>query len=162
MNEQTFSRLALEHQKTLYRVAYTLLHHSEDCRDVLQEALLSAWRHIHTLRNPEAFRSWMIRIVVNCAKNALRKKKIQTVELTDDLSAPESGIQDENLAFALGELSEGFRLPIVLYYLEGLSVEEISRVMRLPKGTVKNRLFRGRKMMAETLTNCRKEAEAWN
>ena len=162
MNEQTFSQLALEHQETLYRVAYTLLHHSEDCRDVLQEALINAWRNIHTLRNPEAFRSWMIRIVLNCAKNALRKKKIQTVELTDDLSAPESGIQDENLAFALGELGEGLRLPIVLYYLEGLSVEEISRVMRLPKGTIKNRLFRGRKMMAETLTNCRKEAEAWN
>ena len=162
MNEQTFSRLVEEHQETLYRVAYTLIRHPEDCRDILQDALISAWRNIHTLRNPEAFRGWMIRIVVNCAKNALRKKKIQTVELTGDLSAPENRTEDENLAFALLQLRESLRLPIVLYYMESLSVEEISRVMRLPKGTIKNRLFRGRKMMAEILNQCQKEEKAWS
>ena len=162
MNEQTFSRLVQEHQGMLYRVAYTFLHHPEDCRDVLQDALIKAWRNSHTLRKPEAFRSWMIRIVVNCAKDALRKKKIQTVELTGDLSAPEAPVEDENLAVALRQLEENLRLPIVLHYMEGLPVEEISRTMHLPQGTIKNRLFRGRKKLAETLSKFQKEAEAWN
>ena len=162
MNEQLFSKLVQEHQDMLYRVAYTLLHHPEDCRDALQDALMKAWRNIHKLRNPDAFRSWMIRIVVNCAKDALRKRKIQTVELTGDLSAPEAQAEDEDLAAALRQLEESVRLPIALYYMEGLSVEEISHVMHLPQGTIKNRLFRGRKKLAETLTEAQKEAEAWN
>ena len=162
MNEQTFSQLVQEHQAMLFRVAYTLLHHQEDCRDALQDALIKAWRNIHTLRNPDVFRSWMIRIVVNCAKDALRKKKIQLVELSGDLSAPEDPVEDEDLASALSQLDESLRLPIALYYMEGLSVREISKVLYLPQSTVKNRLFRGRKKLAETLNDYQKEAEAWN
>ena len=55
------------------------------------------------------------------------------------------------LSDALARLKEGLRLPITLYYMEGLSVAEIAQAMRLPQGTVKNRLARGRKKLAELL-----------
>lgn len=163
MDEKTFSGLVVQHQDMLFRVAYTLLRQPEDCKDALQEALIKAWNSIHTLRKPEAFRSWMTRIVVNCAKDALRKKKYKTVELTHDLSAPEAAVADEALAAALTALPEALRLPIALHYMEGLSMEEISQVMRIPQGTVKNRLHRGRKRLAELLENDEaKEERAWN
>lgn len=159
MDERVFSQLAQEHQDMLFRVAYTMLRSTEDCKDALQDALLKAWKNIHKLRKPEAFRSWMIHIVVNCAKDILRKKKIKTTELTDDLTASEASVQDEALFAALGQLPKDFRLTISLHYLEGFSIAEIAHIMHTSQGTVKNRLFRGRKQLAETLEKFRKEDE---
>ncbi len=161
MDEQTFSQLVLENQETLYRVAYTLLHHQEDCKDALQDALLKAWGSIRTLKTIDAFRGWMIRIVINCSKDILRKRNIKTVELTEDISLPQEQVEDEALAAALKRLDEGLRLPITLYYTERLCVQEIAHVMRIPQGMVKNRLFRGRKKLAALLKECRKEEAAW-
>lgn len=161
MDEKTFSRLVLEHQDMLFRVAYTLLHHQEDCRDTLQDALMRAWKSIHTLQKPEAFRSWMIRIVVNCAKDALRKRRVQTVPLNEDIATIQTQAEDAALDAALQQLEEGLRLPIILHYLEGFSVQEIAHGMRLPLGTVKNRLYRGRKRLAIALNEFEKEDEVW-
>ena len=160
MDDNTFSRLVLEHQDMLFRVAYTLLRHPEDCKDALQDALIKAWKNIHTLRKPEAFRSWLIHIVVNCAKDILRTRRFQTTELREELPAPEMQAEDEALAAALKRMDEGLRLPVILYYMEGLSTKEIAHVMRLSQGTIKNRLFRGRKALAALLDEDKKEVEA--
>lgn len=162
MDEQTFSQLVLENQEMLFRVAYTILHHQEDCRDALQDALLKAWGSIRTLKSLDAFRGWMIRIVINCSRDILRKRKINTMELTEDIALPQAQVEDEALALALGQLDEGLRLPITLYYTEGFCIAEIAGVMRIPRGMVKNRLFRGRKKLAALLKEFRKEEEAWN
>ena len=162
MDEQTFSQLVLENQETLFRVAYTILHHQEDCRDALQDALLKAWGSIRAIKSTNAFRSWMIRIVINCSRDILRKRKIKTVELTEDIPLPQAQVEDEALAAALGQLNEGLRLPITLYYTEGMCIQEIALVMRIPQGMVKNRLFRGRKKLAALLKEYRREEEAWN
>lgn len=161
MDEQTFSQLVLENQEVLFRVAYTVLHHQEDCKDALQDALIKAWGSLRTLKRPEAFRAWMIRIVINCSRDIFRKRKIQTVELTEDMSLPQAQVEDEALAAALLQLDEGLRLPVTLYYMEGLNVKEIAHGMRIPQGTVKNRLSRGRKKLAALLKKHRKEEETW-
>ncbi len=162
MDEQTFSQLVLENQEMLFRVAYTLLHHQEDCKDALQDALIKAWGSLHTLKRTDAFRGWMIRIVINCSRDIFRKRKIQTVELTEDISLPQTQVEDEALAAALLQLDEGLRLPITLFYAERFCVQEIAHVMRIPQGTVRNRLSRGRKKLAALLKEYRKEEEIWN
>lgn len=162
VNEQDFSQLVLENQDMLFRVAYTILHHKEDCKDALQDALLKAWGSIRTLKSTDAFRGWMIRIVINCSRDILRKRKIKTVEINEDIPLPQDRVEDEALAQALLRLDEGLRLPITMYYTEGLSVAEIALVMRIPQGMVKNRLFRGRKKLAALLKECRKEEDAWS
>ncbi len=161
MDEKTFSRLVVEHQDMLFRVAYTLLRHREDCRDALQEALLKAWKSIHTLRNPQAFRGWIIRIVVNCATDMLRKRKVQTVPLEEDTASTEMPVEDVGLQEALRQLDAGLRLPIILHYLEGFSIREIAQGMRLPQGTVKNRLHRGRRQLAAAMNEEKEEDDAW-
>ena len=149
MDEQAFLDAVRRDQAMLYRVAYTLLHNGEDCNDALQDAVVNAWRRLHTLRDEKAFRAWMTRITVNCAKDMLRRRRLETVELTETIAAPP--VADPVLSDALARLKEGLRLPITLYYMEGLSVAEIAQAMRLPQGTVKNRLARGRKKLAELL-----------
>ena len=149
MAEQAFLDAVRRDQAMLYRVAYTLLHNGEDCNDALQDAVVNAWRRLHTLRDEKAFRAWMTRITVNCAKDMLRRRRLETVELTETIAAPP--VADPVLSDALARLKEGLRLPITLYYMEGLSVAEIAQAMRLPQGTVKNRLARGRKKLAELL-----------
>jgi len=149
MDESTFSTAVRQNEDALYRIAYTVLHNDEDCADALQDALTRAWRRLDTLKDDAAFRCWMARIVVNCSKDILRRRRFRTVELDESIPAP--SVEDAPLAEAISSLNEGLRLPITLYYLEGMSVPEVAQVMRLPQGTVKNRLFRARKKLAAFL-----------
>lgn len=149
MTEEAFTQAVQAHRDLLFRVAYTVLRNPEDCADALQEALEKAWRNLPSLRNPEAFRAWMVRIVLNASKGMLRKRKLQTVPLDNALPAP--AVRDPALAEALAALEEGLRLPITLHYLENLTVAEIAQAMRLPQGTVKSRLFAARRKLAAYL-----------
>ena len=149
MDERGFTDAVNSQRDMLYRVAYTVLRNSEDCADALQESLLKAWQRLDTLRDDARFRGWMTRIVVNTSRDLLRRRRIRTEELTDELAAPQA--EDTHLNEALHLLDERLRLPIALYYLEGMSVREIADALRLPQGTVKNRMHRGRQRLAEIL-----------
>jgi RNA polymerase sigma-70 factor (ECF subfamily) len=149
MDERGFTSAVHQHRDMLYRVAYTILHNSEDCADALQESLLRAWQRLDTLRDDARFRGWMIRIVVNCSRDMLRRSKVRVSQLTEDIPAPQP--EDTHLDEALRMLDEGLRLPLVLHYLEGMSVREIADALRLPQGTVKNRMYRGRDKLAHIL-----------
>lgn len=156
MTEQDFVEAVHQHQALLFRVAYTLLHNPEDCADALQDALEKAWRKKDSVRSPVAFRSWMVRIVVNCSRDILRRRKVAFDPLDENLPAPE--VQDYQLSDTLARLDEGLRLPLVLHYMENLSIAEISTVMHLPQGTIKNRLHRGRQKLARLY---REEGMVW-
>lgn len=147
MTEQAFLDAVQQHQAMLFRVAYTILHNHEDCADALQDALEKAWRKKDSIRNPEAFRSWMVRIIINCSRDTLRRRKLTFTSPDENIPVPE--VQDYQLADTLKRLDEGLRLPIVLHYMENLSVAEIAQTMRLPQGTIKNRLHRGREKLAK-------------
>lgn len=156
MTEQAFVEAVHQHQALLFRVSYTVLHNPEDCADALQDALEKAWRKKDSVRSPEAFRSWMVRIVVNCSRDILRRRKADLAPLDENLPVPE--VQDYQLADTLSRLDEGLRLPLMLHYMENLSIAEIAQVMHLPQGTIKNRLHRGRQKLAQLY---REEGMVW-
>lgn len=147
MTEQAFVDAVHEHQDMLFRVAYTILHNHEDCADALQDALERAWKKKDGIKNPDAFRGWMARIVINCSRDILRRRKLPTAPLDENIPAPE--VEDLELSDTLKRLDEGLRVPLVMRYMENLSVAEIAQAMRLPQGTIKNRLHRGRKKLAQ-------------
>ena len=149
MDERGFTSAVNQHRDMLYRVAYTILHNNEDCADALQESLLKAWQRLDTLRDDARFRGLAVRIVVNCSRDMLRRRKVRISELTEDIPAPQA--VDTHVDEALRLLDERLRLPIVLHYLEGMSVREVADVLRLPQGTVKNRMYRGRERLARIL-----------
>ena len=83
--QQLFEQEYPKYEKSLFLLAVAYLHNTEDARDVVQEAALAAWRNLHTLRQPEYFKTWLTRIVINRCKSFLRSRR-ETVELSDDLA----------------------------------------------------------------------------
>ncbi len=152
MQKETFLECAMAHERTLYRVAKTILRSDADCADAVQEALLKGLRHVHLLRSEAFAQTWLTRILINTCKDMLRKSsRQQTVALTDMIPSPDKEEQRE-LYEALQTLEEKLRLPLVLHYLEGFPVRDISRMLRVPEGTVKRRLWQARKEMRELLS----------
>ena len=153
LTEQQFCETAYGYRALLYHVAYTILRDNRECEDAVQEALMKAWQKRDTLRNEEAFRFWLTRILTNTCHTLLRKKRrAQTTELTEDMPAPfDDGLNNRALHDAIGRLSQDLRLPIVLHYLEGFSIKEIAVLTHRPTGTIQNRLFRAREALRSDL-----------
>ncbi len=151
MDEQQFSEAVRQYQKLLFHIAYSMLHNQQDCADAVQQALLNAWRMRGKLRNEQAIKAWLSRILINeCHTVLRRKKRVEFTELSDDWPAP---LQVDNLPLhnTLEHLPPQTRIPIVLHYLEGFSVKEIAQTLHIPMGTVKSRMAQGRKQLGEML-----------
>ena len=150
MTAEFFSVRVMELQKTLYHVAYGMLYNSHDCADAVQECILKAWRMRDSLKSEDSLRPWMIRILINECNNMLRtKKRCMPMEELPEMKAPPDA--DPWLHDAIGALPEKLRLPVVLYYMEGFTVEETASILHIPKGTVKTRLSSARKELRTAL-----------
>ena len=145
MDEQVWLEKMREAETSLYPVACAILDSETDRRDALQETALRAWEHRRSLRNEAYFKTWVTRIAVNVCRDILRKsRRVTPVETLPDTPAPET---PRELYATIESLPERLRLPLVLHYLEGYSVEETARVLGLPSGTVKFRLHEARKAL---------------
>ncbi|MEG2188114.1 MAG: RNA polymerase sigma factor [Clostridia bacterium] len=150
VDEQTFVKEAQAMERTLYRVSRGYLSSWEDCADAVQEALTKAWAKRQTVE-PEHFRAWLTRIVINECHNVYRRGK--RITLVADVELPLQPMLENSLALreSLSALPEKLRIPLLLHYLEGFSLEDVSRILRLPMGTVKSRLHHARKAMKNQL-----------
>ncbi|MCA5013561.1 MULTISPECIES: RNA polymerase sigma factor [unclassified Enterococcus] len=139
-----FVQLCEMYQVVLYNAAYKLLLNDEDVADCLQETEIRAWQKITNLKNEAAFNTWIFRIMVNSAKDIL-KKRVKGIEFEE--KHVQNGIVDceiPDLTQELNALSEIYRIPLVLYYYAGFSIKEISEQLKMSTNTVKTRLMRGR------------------
>lgn len=143
-------------ERRLYRVARTMLTQECDCEDAVQEALLRAWDRRETLRQEAYFDTWLIRILINQCKTFYRRRPPEPAELTEDI--PQVTSEETPLLEALMGLPRKQRVTLELHYIEGYSVAETARILRLPEGTVKWRLKRGRELLKQSLN--REEARA--
>lgn len=142
MDKDFFVRGIEAHGGMLYRVAYTILRNDDACRDALQDAALKAWEKRATLREERYFRTWMTRILINACYDTQRKRRrIVYMEELPEFSAPSP---DPELWLALQALPEKLRLPLTLFYSEGMSYEEIAHTLRLPAATVRGRIHRAK------------------
>jgi len=146
-----------------YRVARGVLRNDADAEDVAQEALLRAYRRFDRLRDAHRFRGWLVRIVFRLALDRARSAKRREIRETEwaqparrpapptaeELAA--SGEFQAHFDGALDTLPEKLRLVLLLAAMEGHTLEEVAAMLGLPVGTVKSRLFAGRKKLAEKL-----------
>ena len=156
MLQADFTRRVRACERRLYRVARTLLPRECDCEDAVQEALLRAWDRRETLRQEAYFDTWLIRILINQCKTFYRRRPPEPAELTEDI--PQVTSEETPLLEALMTLPRKQRVALELHYIEGYSVAETARILRLPEGTVKWRLKRGRELLKQSLN--REEARA--
>lgn len=152
MNKKQFTREVLEAEKSLYHIAKSFLRNDEDCADAMQNAVLHAFEKLHTLRNERYFKTWLTRILINECNHIIRSRKEQIPY--EDYYETESAPQQEEYSEvfeAVMDLEDIYRIPVVLFYVEGFSISEICRILKLSQGTVKTRLYRGRKRLKERL-----------
>lgn len=172
-----FARLLASHQDKLYRVAYRMTGHAEDAQDLVQDALLEAFRSFKRFQRGTYFDKWLYRIMTNTFIDRQRHRK--RVGRVDSLDAPAGdgeagggreiadwesdparralrGVFDEPVQAALDALPPEFRLVLILADVEEFSYEEIAEMMDTPIGTVRSRLHRARALMRHALgdKNC--------
>ena len=149
MTRDEFADKVVASTDRMYRIAWTLLRHDEDCRDAMQEAALKAWERRFTLRQPEYFTTWLIRILINEC-HAIQRRRRRSVPL-EDAEYITTQPKDVMLSLALQRLSEELRLPLVMHALEGMSYQEIQRVLRLPHSTIAGRIHRAKQQLRKEL-----------
>jgi RNA polymerase sigma-70 factor (ECF subfamily) len=149
MDKAAFAARAMACERKLYRVARTLLRADADCEDAVQEALIRAWQSRDSLREEQYFDTWLTRILINECRN-LQRRRPPTVPLEPDLDAARPKETGALLA-ALTALPEKQRLVMTLHYVEGYPVEAVAGILKIPAGTVKWRLSRGRKRLREDM-----------
>ena len=166
-NGTAFNELVERYQGALYNVAYRMLGNEQDAADATQEAFLSAYQGIGKYRGG-SFRSWLLRIVTNASYDILRRAKRCPTESLDEgeeidwhegVAAPgeppEALAEQRDLSRrvqrALARLPHTQRVTVVLVDLQGLSYAEAARVLRVPVGTVRSRLSRGRRAVRDRM-----------
>jgi RNA polymerase sigma-70 factor (ECF subfamily) len=143
----------------LRRLATAIVLDRQVADDVVQESLLAAWRGLNQLRDAAAFRTWLRRIVINRARNALRQPRglrllegAATSEHDRDADPSQTWNDVVALEAAMRQLTGDQRVCVALYYLEGWSVSEIAELLHVPHGTVKSRLHAARARLREALS----------
>lgn len=165
--QREFEQEALVHLSTLYNVALRLTHDPADAQDLVQEAVVKAYRAWDRYEKGTNCRAWLLTILRNTFINEFRKRSkrpdpvafdtVEEVSVFGDVQEkdPEGSffryIVDDEVRRAIDELPEEFRTPVVLSDVEGLSYAEIAEIMGVPVGTVKSRLFRGRRRLQRRL-----------
>ncbi|RDY26722.1 RNA polymerase sigma factor [Romboutsia weinsteinii] len=154
MDKATFTKHIFELEGSLYRISKSILKNEQDCEDAVNNAILKAYEKLDTLKQEQYFRTWLIRIVINEC-NSLRSKQLTFLSFEEVFKIRKIDEKEDysDLYVAIQNLSSKIRIPIVLYYIEGYSIEEIKEILDIPEGTVKSRLSRGRKLLKIKLEN---------
>jgi RNA polymerase sigma-70 factor (ECF subfamily) len=151
MEKEEFSTRVLEIESSLYHVSKGILINETDCEDVVQSAILKAFVKRNSLREVNYFKTWLTRILINECYQLLRSQR-QEVSYEDYMSDKSTEqIKHPELYGIIKKLDIKHRLPIILCYIEGYSVNETAKILRIPSGTVKSRLSKGRKQIKKLL-----------
>ena len=145
------AELILDNQENMYRMAYSILGNDTDSQDAVSESIIRAFENWHKLKKKDNAGSWLIGIGINVSKELYTRKN--RIILTED---PEKYVEteifkDDELWPVIIELPYEIKVILTAYYYQGFSVKEISRMLGIAEGTVKTRLSKGRKLLAEVL-----------
>jgi RNA polymerase sigma-70 factor (ECF subfamily) len=151
-DREAFAQLVKKHQRRAYATAMHLMGQHSDADDVLQEALLRAFRGLGGFDGRAAFSTWLHRIVVNVALNHLRARRRPAlpIEAAENVGVPprvEPRAEARAVLAALAELSPPLRVTLVLATVEDMPYREIAETLSVPEGTVAWRVNQARKLL---------------
>ena len=140
-----FLELMEKNSLAMYKVARGILDNDEDAADAIQDTILTCFEKIHTLKNPEYFKTWMIRILINeCNKIHRHYKNFGRTEELPEVPGQDMSIAEFEFKEMLGMLDESYRIILILYYVEGFRIADIASILNMNENTVKTRLARAR------------------
>jgi RNA polymerase sigma-70 factor (ECF subfamily) len=168
---EAYSELVRRYQDRIYTVVSGMIPHREDALDLTQETFVKAYMALDRFREEAGFYTWLYRIAVHLCIDYSRKRKRRQEPLPlDQCLLQDPAIEPEDtspgrdperatlnlhlraaIRSALPRLSEPFRTAVILHDVEGLSQEEVARIMKCPRGTAKSRIQRGRYQLRDLL-----------
>ena len=146
MTKETFTKLIVDNEEMMFKLAMSMLRNEKDSEDAIQSAILTAFEKLSTLKHDKYFRTWLMRILINTCNKQLRQRK-RTTELEETQAVSTSSAEEVEVRAAIEALPLKIRQVIILYYSEQLTTKEISEILKIPKGTVLSRLDKGRKLL---------------
>lgn len=171
-NENAYLEIVERFKDRLFAFIYRFVGDEDLAEDLVQDALIKVYTHRHAYREIARFSTWIYTIAGNLARTELRKRKRRATfsmstlglgereyELPSEDFAPSKTLEGEqiekHIRIALAKLPLHFRTVIILRDVQELSYEEISKIMKIPLGTVKSRVNRARLRLQEMLSNLR-------
>ncbi|MEW6516295.1 MAG: sigma-70 family RNA polymerase sigma factor [candidate division FCPU426 bacterium] len=167
-----YDALVTRYRDRLYALVYHMVLNAQEAEDLAQETFVKAYRSLGKFRQESNFYTWLYRIAVNLvytqSKKSSRRRTLFTAALEAGEpmgvhwpSTPEELAQSEEtkemILKAIHQLDPRFRQVLILKELEGLEVAEVARILSLPEGTVKSRLYRAREDLRRLLKSWRRE-----
>jgi RNA polymerase sigma-70 factor (ECF subfamily) len=167
-----FESLAGERKRELYNAALRMTRNREDAEDLAQETLAKAYAAFHQFKPGTNFKAWIYRVLVNTYINHYRRRRrAPQVRSWEELavdgdtdyarpdpskfSSPEAAVlarmPDDQVQPALESLPDEFRVAVILSDVDDFSYKEIAKILGIPLGTVRSRIFRGRRLLRKRL-----------
>ena len=151
-DREAFGDLIVMHQEYLYKLAYIYTKNEQDALDAVQECAMRAMVSMDKLRNPQYFKTWITRIMINSIYQAKKKGRDDALFCECMEAAPEPPVSIEekaDLYDAIDLLPPAYKTVVILQYFQGMKINDIAQVMDIPAGSVKAYLFRAK---AEIIT----------
>jgi RNA polymerase sigma factor (sigma-70 family) len=165
-NSEAFGQIVGRYQSLICSLAYSATGSLGESEDLAQETFITAWKHLRHLREAAKLRAWLCGIARNRIHNFLRREGREPVRRAEEIDAEHESIGHEPIPAdhaiskeeaqilwrSLERLPELYREPLILFYREGESVERVAIELELSEDAVKQRLSRGRKLLADEVT----------
>ena len=158
MNEsekiKLFNSIIENYSEYVYNMIYYTILDEEDAKDLTQEVFYKIWKGLDNFRNESSLKTWIFRITQNHLKNYLKSKKIKKIlsleflfeEKNRDFESKDYYLS-ERIESLLSRLSEDYKRVLVLFYIDGFNIKEISEILGTKEGTIKSKLHRAREKL---------------
>ena len=156
-DRRSYGELYNKYSRAMYNTSLRIVNHTADAEDVLQESFVDAFAAIDSFAYKSTFGAWMKRIVINKSINALRKRKMDIIDIDKTGAAhlpEEEQYNEEELKFkveeirkAVKELPNGYRTVISLHLFEGYDQEEIAEILQISHTTVRTQYMRAKQKL---------------
>ena len=155
----------IKYQDFIFNLIKGYVKIEEEAKDITQDVFIKAYKGIEKFRGDSKLSSWLYRIAYNLSINWIKRKKIDEVEINEDMVENTTVTEDwydkmfekemifENLNKVIENLPQKYKIVIKLYYFEDRSYSEIAKILNIPLNTVKIQLLRAKKIMEKSLTS---------
>ena len=169
-DENAYSSLVKRYKSGIYNLIYQMIKNREETEDLVQETFIKAFKSLESYNTDYAFSTWLYKIAFNHCIDSIRKKKLKTLPLDKPIKLKEGEVQHEikdnsyspentflfaerkkRIQDSIDSLPEKYKRAIVMRHQEDCSYEQISKILHIPLGTVKARIFRAREMLKKKL-----------
>ena len=165
-DRDAFSEIVARYKNLVYSIVLRMVDNTDDANDMAQEVFIKAYKNLARYHPEFKFSTWIMRIATNHVIDFRRKRRLETVSMDENpnetltlpsqSNSPEGDLiqkeDSQQIKTLLNELPDIYKVPIVLFHQQGMSYQEISEVIQEPLSKVKNRIFRGRRLLKEGLS----------